>query len=370
MLLDLLNKDNQSDNKFALTPSISPKAETPVVPKKSPLLLRLLALVFAVLCGLLICFVFLSQFNNVTAASFLNVQVSNTPCPKPNLQPGELSYVHFPKPLTYSRAECACNPVRYFAILSTQRSGSGWFETLLNSHMNVSSNGEIFSVKVRRANISNIVDTLDKLYNLDWVSSASKNECTAAVGLKWMLNQVSALDSLRKLVQGLMQHHEEITEYFTSRGVSVIFLFRRNLLRRMISILANLYDRDFKLLNGTHKSHVHSPREAEILASYKPFVNATTLIPELKQVQKNMLKALGYFNSTRHIMLYYEDVLKNRTKLLDVQDFLRVPIMKLTSRQVKIHKGSLSEQVANWDDIQRTLNGTEYESFLNGDYRL
>jgi len=29
------------------------------------------------------------------------------------------------------------------------------------------------------------------VYNLDWNSSASKNECTAAVGFKWMLNQVS-----------------------------------------------------------------------------------------------------------------------------------------------------------------------------------
>lgn len=92
------------------------------------------------------------------------------------------------------RAECACNPVRYFAILSTQRSGSGWFETLLNSHINISSNGEIFSVKVRRSNISSITETLDKIYNLDWLSSASKNECTAAVGLKWMLNQVSTID--------------------------------------------------------------------------------------------------------------------------------------------------------------------------------
>jgi hypothetical protein len=71
-----------------------------------------------------------------------------------------------------------------------QRSGSGWVETLLNSHPNVSSNGEIFSVKPRRSNITEITKTLDKLYNLDWYSSAAKNECTAAVGLKWMLNQV------------------------------------------------------------------------------------------------------------------------------------------------------------------------------------
>jgi hypothetical protein len=60
----------------------------------------------------------------------------------------------------------------------------------LNSHENISSNGEIFSVKDRRSNITVITKTLDKLYNLDWVSSAAKNECTAAVGLKWMLNQV------------------------------------------------------------------------------------------------------------------------------------------------------------------------------------
>ena len=62
-------------------------------------------------------------------------------------------------------------------------------------------------------------------------------------------------------MQGLMQNYKEIVEYFNTRGVSLIFLFRRNLLRRMISMLANSYDREAKQLNGTHKSHVHSPRE-------------------------------------------------------------------------------------------------------------
>lgn len=90
------------------------------------------------------------------------------------------------------RKECACNPVRFFAIISMQRSGSGWFETLLNSHINISSNGEVFSIGKRRENISSILETMDKVYNLDWFTSASKNECSAAVGFKWMLNQVDA----------------------------------------------------------------------------------------------------------------------------------------------------------------------------------
>ena len=93
----------------------------------------------------------------------------------------------------FVREECACTGVRFFAILSMQRSGSGWVETLLNSHPNISSNGEIFSVKERRSKVTAITKTLDKLYNLDWYSSAAKNECMAAVGLKWMLNQVTPL---------------------------------------------------------------------------------------------------------------------------------------------------------------------------------
>lgn len=58
-----------------------------------------------------------------------------------------------------------------------------------------------------------------------------------------------------------MLHHNEIVEYFNRRGVSAIFLFRRNLLRRLVSILANTHDRDAKQLNGTHKAHVHSKNE-------------------------------------------------------------------------------------------------------------
>ncbi|XP_057493825.1 uncharacterized protein LOC130779242 isoform X1 [Actinidia eriantha] len=327
-------------------------------PKKSPLALRMIVLTFAMLCGIYICSICLKQISSRTNIGFLNVQVLQRPCEPHIIEPWEKLYVHYPLPQTFSRAECRCHPVRYFAILSTQRSGSGWFETLLNSHMNISSNGEIFSVKVRRSNISTIVETLDKVYNLDWLTSASKNECTAAVGLKWMLNQ------------GLMQHHEEIVKYFNTKGVSAIFLFRRNLLRRMISILANSYDQDAKLLNGTHKSHVHSPHEAEILARYKPTINTTMLIPNLRQVEEMTAKALENFKSTRHITLYYEDIIKNQTKLIEVQDFLKVPRRDLKSRQVKIHKGSLSQQVENWDDIQKALSGTLYESFLHADYRM
>jgi len=55
-------------------------------------------------------------------------------------------------------------------------------------------------------------------------------------------------------------------------------------------------------------------------------------------------------------------------KLNDVQEFLGLPQMQLTSRQVKIHKGPLSDHIQNWDDVNKALTGTVYESFLEADY--
>ncbi|XP_052117411.1 uncharacterized protein LOC107487781 [Arachis duranensis] len=324
-------------------------------PMKSPTLLRMAVLVFSVVCGIFIFSVCLKQISTQARTNFVEFNVVEKPY-QSRMRLINISYLHYPKPVSFNRNECSHNPVLFFAILSNQRSGSGWFETLLNSHINVSSNGEVFSAKERRQNASSIIQTLDRVYNLDWFNSASKNECSAATGLKWMLNQ------------GVMEHHKEVVEYFNRRSVSVIFLFRRNLLRRMVSMHANSYDRYAKLLNGTHKSHVHSPEEADILSRYKPTINSTSLLDDLKDMEKRATNALEYFNSTRHMILYYEDLMRNRTKLKDVQEFLGLPPMELSSCQVKIHKGPLSDHIQNWDEVNKTLRGTAYESFLEADY--
>ncbi|XP_004511944.1 uncharacterized protein [Cicer arietinum] len=324
-------------------------------PKKSPMLLRTAVLMFSMVCVLVIFSVCLKQISTEAKTKFIDFKVIDN-LTRSRVKQTHIPYLlHYPKPVSFNRNECAPNPVMFFTILSNQRSGSGWFETLLNSHVNVSSNGEIFSVRTRRQNASSVLQTLDRVYNLDWLSSASKNECSAAIGFKWMLNQ------------GIMEHHKEIAEYFKHRSVSIIFLFRRNLLRRMVSMLANSYDRYAKLLNGTHKSHVHSAEEADILSKYKPFINSTSLLEDLKDMEMKAEKALEYFNSSRHMILYYEDLMRNHT-LKDVQEFLGLPEMKLTSRQVKIHKGPLSDHIQNWDDVNKVLTGTVYESFLEADY--
>lgn len=55
-------------------------------------------------------------------------------------------------------------------------------------------------------------------------------------------------------------------------------------------------------------------------------------------------------------------------RLKQVQEFLNIPVEDLSSRQVKIHRGELSGHIKNWEDINKTLNGTEFEKFLRTDY--
>ncbi|URE00942.1 Nodulation protein [Musa troglodytarum] len=151
---------------------------------------------------------------------------------------------------------------------------------------------------------------------------------------KWLITMLTKPLSVYKFKQcldlGLMENHARVVEYFSQRGVSVIFLFRRNLLRRLISQLANDHDRSTRQLHGTHKAHVHSESEANILARYKPRINTSELIPTLKHTDKFATDALAYFKSIPHIVLYYEDLVRNHTKLMDVLEFLRVPQRKLS----------------------------------------
>ncbi|XP_047337221.1 uncharacterized protein LOC124940730 [Impatiens glandulifera] len=326
--------------------------------KKQSIQSRTILIMFSMLIGIYICWICIEQSKTLPIS---HNEVIDRPrlssCHFEAVDSSQLPYLHYPKPDTFSRDECECNPVRLFVIVSEQRSGSGWFETLLNSHVNVSCNGEIFSIKERRTNISSIVKTLDKVYNLDLFTSASKNHCSAAVGFKWMLNQ------------GLINHHKEIVEYFNRRGVSLVFVLRRNLLSRMVSTLANSYDRYAKLLNGVHKSHVHSPREAKILSRYKPTIDSESLVSNLDEMKVTMMRALEIFKGTRHMVLYYEDVVKNQNnKLVEVQKFLKLPVRRLSSMQVKIHTGRLSNHIMNWEEVYKTLKGTAYERFLGFDY--
>jgi hypothetical protein len=50
--------------------------------------------------------------------------------------------------------------------------------------------------------------------------------------------------------------------------------------------------------------------------------------------------------------------------MLQVQEFVGVKVQNLQSEQVKIHTRPLQEQIQNWDEVSRHLQGTQFEHFL------
>jgi hypothetical protein len=135
----------------------------------------------------------------------------------------------------------------------------------------------------------------------------------------------------------------------------VIFLFRRNTLRRLVSVLANDYDRRAKQLNGTHKAHVHSREEvslslthmsdevlrrnlptvfptflgslqAEILARFRPELEVSSLIPSIRDAEQSMDACLRQFRATRHMILYYEDLIRDIDNVTKTTPFQLIQI--------------------------------------------
>jgi hypothetical protein len=52
---------------------------------------------------------------------------------------------------------------------------------------------------------------------------------------------------------------------------------------------------------------------------------------ELKQTEEKSAQAMEYFNNTRHIVLYYEDLLKNRTVITTkIFNFNLIHSLKMT----------------------------------------
>ncbi|KAK8950866.1 hypothetical protein KSP39_PZI003409 [Platanthera zijinensis] len=393
-------------------------------PRKSPLLLKMVALVACMICSISVFFVFLNQMKtpkeihmvrlnltvqdpthvmriNLTEVNLTNtvrvyltektatfdvranlseitllhemranfsekallpimrVNLTEKASHHPNVSQSKFLLPDYNKNKSSSSKEQPCMPVTLYAIVSVQRSGSKWFEALLNNHDNIRSHGEIFYNVDRKCNMTVIKAVLDRVYSLKWNVSTfrrKKKNCMAAVGFKWMLNQ------------GILDNHEGIVDYLNHRGISVILLFRRNHLRRLVSHKANNYDG----LSKTHKAHAQSKNEADILASYRPKLNIRTLIPTLEHMESLVTNTMNYFKSTRHTVVYYEDLVQNQTqKMMEVLEFLRAPQRRLISGHVKIHTRPLAQQISNWNAVVKAVKRSKYRRFIaDNDYEM
>ncbi|XP_066396570.1 uncharacterized protein [Miscanthus floridulus] len=88
--------------------------------KKSPLPLRMVVFAMTMLCGISICSMCMKQLGSDGWSRIVKIEVAEQPCNKSTVPPSEVQFVYYPQPITYSREECKCNAVQFFAIISSQ----------------------------------------------------------------------------------------------------------------------------------------------------------------------------------------------------------------------------------------------------------
>lgn len=178
-----------------------------------------------------------------------------------------------------------------FIVLSQQRSGSGFVVDVLNSHPEMACADEIFtSAKgIDRGDWDEMEQAMDATFESLCSGFFSRPK---AVGFKWMMNQGHALQ------------HDKFRAYALARpGVKLVYLFRRNLLRREISHRVNT------AVGGHRLAH---PSTEEVVAKVR---SAKTTVPIDEKLIKTFVARLEeratvveWYEGIPSIYVGYEDL--------------------------------------------------------------
>jgi len=228
-----------------------------------------------------------------------------------------------------------------FLLISTQRSGTTMLSDILDSHPEIYMTRELFKVNGDLLN----TDSDNYRYYQD------------TMNIEKFLNQFFEKYKQYKAIGfTIMQDHldlfPELQKYIKEQNLKCIYLERQNKVKVCLS--------RFKARN----SGVYHSTKKQIVS--KEYIDPVLLLTELNRL-KTSLKILHTYAKQYHAKtIYYEALVKNKSVYLkDIQKYLNVNIMNnLTTSLKKTGSSSLKQSILNYDEIEKYLQNTEYESDL------
>ena len=242
-----------------------------------------------------------------------------------------------------------------FIVLTTNRSGSEWVISTLNSLHNVTAHGELFLPRVRVS---------ERRWDSDFARPRFIE--TKSDGLPFrpfsVFSYLNALYSTPgkvgfKLMYAQLGLYPEILAYLIWHRIRVVHLVRRNHLDVVLSFAVKAKLGRAHLLSGQSE-----PDELRVE------LETENLIKRLAWLEKKQNGARKLLNWCRlpHMEIAYEDLLHDQDHFRLIWDFLSIKPTDQFPRStlVKIRRGGHREVIINYDEVKDRLANSKFAELL------
>ncbi len=209
-----------------------------------------------------------------------------------------------------------------FAIICAPRSGSIWLHTLLNSHPNMISYGEI----LRKTHVNHPTQKLPILNKLIFYPHHASIK---AVGLKLFYSYLN--DN---------KFGTSFQEALDDPGILIIHLIRKDILGQFVSLKKAQQDQQWSKARALDNNN-------------SIFINPEEYVAHRKELLASQHNISHVFENHPFLEITYEELLAHRDETLnEIQQFLGVKPRKLFSLLQKQSSGFLKDRIKNWVDIK------------------
>lgn len=256
--------------------------------------------------------------------------------------------------------ECAM-PSKTWLVITMNRSGSRWLVDTMAERT-----GKLVS-KVREMHCDGCHCGAQR-------TDASASECACALHRKYEnCNTTHAIGFKLMLKTSDGEPHDSLAAGVCFHSIPVVFYWRRNVLRRIVSNIANKVSP--QKTHVAHEAHPRSESVASAIRAYKPSIDAKSLVHAIDselRVRRSVEDSFWRLNETCEVarnakVFYYEDMRDGVDGASAVWgDFFgTLKLWRPDSTLTIIHGNEkLLDTVANPDAVTDALNQTEHAWML------
>lgn len=242
-----------------------------------------------------------------------------------------------------------------FVIVGTQRSGTTWIRTTLDSHPSITALGELFlfgrrfprltgTGKEIEASYRNYIGDSARLRMHDLISRQSAverfldetyaNHGPGAIGFKFMRSHSRQFPS--------------VVPYILKHKVAVLQVTRENVLKTLVS------------RETAKRRKLFHTRSA--VPNIQLTLDTSALVPSLEEIATDNAELAKTFSVSRYMRVTYEDFVRNKdAELQKIYDFLCVDSVNDVSSQLrKINPDRLSDIITNYNEVTAALRNTPF----------